>query len=158
MAPHSPATIRRGKVYSFLKNNSNGTVLVTDIANKTEVPKSDIYWTIKTLINNRLIEKQSIQATRILKSGKAKIENRLAVKFIEPWSQKLKTNMNKTSQASAILSLLKQGRKITPLEALNNFGCFRLGARIYDLRRLGYDIQKRTIHQGEKQFAQYFLA
>ena len=29
---------------------------------------------------------------------------------------------------------------ITPLEALNYYGCMRLGARIYDLKRRGVDI------------------
>ena len=44
------------------------------------------------------------------------------------------------SQCSAILEHLKKGLSITPLEALNRFGCFRLSARIHDLRhKQGYD-------------------
>lgn len=40
---------------------------------------------------------------------------------------------NKTTQSNQILEYMRQGNSITPLEALNLFGCMRLGARIYDL-------------------------
>jgi len=47
------------------------------------------------------------------------------------------------SQNLAILKHLKRrGSTITPLEALTKFGSFRLGARIYDLRRAGYVIER----------------
>ena len=43
------------------------------------------------------------------------------------------------SQTARILSYLLEGHSITPLEALDKFGCFRLGARIKDIeRQLGY--------------------
>lgn len=45
------------------------------------------------------------------------------------------------SQANLILEALKAGESITPLDALNRFSCFRLGARIFDLRKKGYDIE-----------------
>ena len=38
------------------------------------------------------------------------------------------------SQNSKIAEYLKQGNSITPLDALNLFGCMRLGARIADLK------------------------
>ena len=44
------------------------------------------------------------------------------------------------SQADQILIWLKSGKTITPTEALNEFGCFRLGARIYDLKAQGHEI------------------
>ena len=39
------------------------------------------------------------------------------------------------TQNLQILSYLKKGKPITPLEALEKFGCWRLSARIYDLRK-----------------------
>lgn len=38
------------------------------------------------------------------------------------------------SQNAKIAEYLKQGHSITPLDALNLFGCMRLGARIADLK------------------------
>lgn len=45
------------------------------------------------------------------------------------------------TQEKAILRWLRSGNRITPLEALKRFGTLRLGARIYDLRRNGYNIK-----------------
>ena len=50
---------------------------------------------------------------------------------------------NKTSQNILILDYLKQGNTLTPLEALNMFGCFRLGARIYELKKANYRIEMK---------------
>lgn len=44
------------------------------------------------------------------------------------------------SQATQILKWLQSGKRLTPQDALREFGCFRLAARINDLRRDGYDI------------------
>ena len=52
---------------------------------------------------------------------------------------------------------LKRGHSITPLEALDMFGCFRLGARIADLRSEGNDIITETIKKGGKRYASYSL-
>ena len=68
----------------------------------------------------------------------------------------MKTNQ---SQASAILQYLKEGKGITPIDALNLFGCFRLGARIADLKKMGYDIVTERIKvEGGKYVARYHLA
>lgn len=48
---------------------------------------------------------------------------------------------HKQNITERIEAMLKKGRSITPIQALDLFGCFRLGARIWDLRRSGYDIQ-----------------
>jgi hypothetical protein len=40
------------------------------------------------------------------------------------------------SQTKQILEYMKQGNKITSLEALRKFGCFRLTSRIWDIERL----------------------
>lgn len=47
------------------------------------------------------------------------------------------------SQTEKILEHLKSGRTLTPLEALQEFGCLRLAARVWELRSQGYDIQAR---------------
>ena len=62
------------------------------------------------------------------------------------------------SQEQWILEHLEKGFTITPLEALEKFGCFRLGARIYNLIRQGHDIRSNMVRHGKKHFAQYWLA
>ena len=63
------------------------------------------------------------------------------------------------SQCADILAYLRTGAKLTPLEALDRFGCFRLGARIWDLKRAGHPIDKRMIEvESGKHVAEYWLA
>lgn len=65
---------------------------------------------------------------------------------------------NKTAQSARILLHLKSGKSITALEALNLYGCFRLAARISDLRKLGHKIKSdRCTNQFGKTFAKYSL-
>ena len=45
------------------------------------------------------------------------------------------------SQSDMILTRLRRGHSITPIEALRLYGCFRLAARIGELREAGYTIQ-----------------
>lgn len=45
------------------------------------------------------------------------------------------------TQTEQIREALNKGEVLTPLEALNRFGCMRLGARIYELKRNGMAIQ-----------------
>jgi hypothetical protein len=66
------------------------------------------------------------------------------------------------TQKEAILKALKNGQKITPLEALRDFGCFRLAARIYELQREGYNIESELVQvtgaiAGKCTVAQYSL-
>ena len=49
------------------------------------------------------------------------------------------------------------GQTLTAVEALSRFGCFRLAARIDELRKQGYNIYTETVKQGEKEFARYHL-
>ena len=49
------------------------------------------------------------------------------------------------SQNEQIRKYLESGKSLTPLDALYQFGCFRLGARIYDLRKQGMTIKARTV-------------
>ena len=61
------------------------------------------------------------------------------------------------SQADMILEYLKTGACLTPLEALKRFGCFRLGARIWELKK-AYQIKKTMVEVGKgKRVAQYSL-
>lgn len=63
----------------------------------------------------------------------------------------------RASQCEQILEALRQGRELTPLEALHEFGCFRLGARIWDLTQAGYVIKTTIVHHNGKHFASYKL-
>ena len=49
------------------------------------------------------------------------------------------------SQTVEIKKHLQSGKSITPLEALYSFGCFRLGARIWDLRNEGMKIKSERL-------------
>ena len=67
------------------------------------------------------------------------------------------------TQCEQIADYIKKGKRISPLEALNFFGCFRLAARIADLRRRGLDIRSEMVDEtkdnGEtKRHAVYWLA
>jgi hypothetical protein len=63
-------------------------------------------------------------------------------------------NEQTATQLKEILSYMKLGNSITPMDALQMFGCMRLGARIYDLRNLGFTIiserRKFTNRNGHK--------
>lgn len=65
----------------------------------------------------------------------------------------------KVSQADLILDRLKRGCSITPIEALRDFDCFRLGARIYDLKQAGHPIRAEIIENKKgKRYAKYSIA
>lgn len=49
------------------------------------------------------------------------------------------------TQTAQILAALKAGHHITPLDALDRFGCFRLGARIYEIKQAGHRISKTMV-------------
>lgn len=66
------------------------------------------------------------------------------------------TQRSRDTQTEKILSHLKSGRSITPLDALRDFGCFRLGGRIFDIRKLGYEVKTKMIDVGNgKHVAEY---
>jgi len=63
------------------------------------------------------------------------------------------------NQNTKIERHLRNGNSITPTQALQTYGCFRLGARIFDLRKKGLDIRTRIINNGRgAKFAEYSLA
>lgn len=62
------------------------------------------------------------------------------------------------TQNDAIAQYLATGAELTPIEALDKFRCFRLAARIHDLRAQGLPITERIVRNGEKHWAAYRLA
>lgn len=62
------------------------------------------------------------------------------------------------SQTDLILEYMLQGHSITPLEALEKFKCFRLGARIADIKARGYLVYSEFVTTpSEKKVKQYHL-
>lgn len=61
------------------------------------------------------------------------------------------------SQTALIKGWLLNGRSITQLDALNLFGCFRLAARIADIREQGVNIMTEMITVNDKRIASYYL-
>lgn len=60
----------------------------------------------------------------------------------------MNNNMNPVtsqSQNDAIAKYLKEGGHLTPMDALNLFGCFRLAARIGELRKKGMVIDRKDV-------------
>ncbi len=49
------------------------------------------------------------------------------------------------TQNQWVLGTLRSGIRLTPLVATQDMGIMRLGARIYDLRQEGWDIQTRIV-------------
>ena len=61
------------------------------------------------------------------------------------------------SQSGRILKHMQEGYGITPITALNNYGCFRLAAVIFNLKREGHNIRTTIIRENNKKFARYKL-
>ena len=65
--------------------------------------------------------------------------------------------MGKDSQRQRILMyLLQKKTKITPIDALNEFGCFRLASVIHRLREK-YEIKDEWVMQNGKRFKRYYM-
>jgi hypothetical protein len=61
------------------------------------------------------------------------------------------------SQNEEVLSHLRERGPLTQVEAARLFQCWRLGARIKDLRNAGWNIVTEMIHAGNKRYAKYWL-
>ena len=59
------------------------------------------------------------------------------------------------TQKQQIRAYLSKGKAITSIDALSKFGCFRLSARIADLRNEGLNIATKYVTKGDKTFASY---
>lgn len=67
------------------------------------------------------------------------------------------------TQCDMILRYMQDEGSITPWEAMKEFGCMRLGARIYDLRRRGHAIERTLVSDVNRygkrvQYARYSVA
>lgn len=56
-----------------------------------------------------------------------------------------KNPVSSNSQKAKILAFMQAGGSITPIDALNEFGSFRLGARIAELREEGWPIESKWV-------------
>lgn len=65
--------------------------------------------------------------------------------------------MAKKTQNEKIINYLSNKGSITPIQALEKFGCFRLAARIADLRSQGHTIWTESVTKNGKTFASYSL-
>jgi len=65
--------------------------------------------------------------------------------------------MEVKSQTQQIYEHLRDGGTLTPLEALNMFGCFRLSGRMHDLRTAGIDVKTEIVQINGKNVAKYSL-
>ena len=70
--------------------------------------------------------------------------------------------MSKMTQNSEIMRFMQENGSITQIQAADEFGCYRLSARIYDLRAAGYNIKtdiitKRGRYGGVINYAKYSL-
>lgn len=65
------------------------------------------------------------------------------------------SNSNPT-QAKVILDHLLTGRPLTALDALNQYGCFRLAARIHELRK-DHEIEEVMVERNGKRYASYYI-
>lgn len=68
----------------------------------------------------------------------------------------------KTTQCDRILRHLREIGPITQADAIREYGCFRLAARIADLRKAGHVINKRTKtsenrYKESVSFAEYYI-
>ena len=61
------------------------------------------------------------------------------------------------SQCDRILIHLQSGKSINPMQSLNLYGCFRLGARIHDLKKDGNFIDTKIIYKNGSKYAEYSM-
>ena len=67
------------------------------------------------------------------------------------------------NQCDMILRYMQDEGSITAWEAMKEFGCMRLGARIYDLKRRGHGIERTLVSDVNRygkrvQYARYRVA
>ncbi len=71
---------------------------------------------------------------------------------------KKKKKSSIASQTKRIKKHLESGKTITPVQALSQYGCFRLSARIYDLRyKHKMNIDMKLVSESGHRYAQYRL-
>ena len=65
--------------------------------------------------------------------------------------------MKTQSHTQSVLALLEKGKSITAIQALEKFGCFRLAARIANLRDAGIPVITRMVTINGSRVAKYSL-
>ena len=50
-----------------------------------------------------------------------------------------------------------QGNSLSPIDALQKFGCFRLASRCFDLRKQGFKVDSKTETKNGKSYAVYSI-
>ena len=70
--------------------------------------------------------------------------------------------MSKQTDKQRVLNHMREHGSITSWDAIREFGCTRLGARIWDLRHEGFNIDTEIIHGKDRngedvRFAKYTL-
>lgn len=65
--------------------------------------------------------------------------------------------MKETTQKAIILAELKDGKKVTALEAFKLCNSLRLSSIIFDLREEGYNITATMVERNGKHIAEYSL-
>jgi hypothetical protein len=58
------------------------------------------------------------------------------------------------SQTSQLISLMKR-KWVTPQDALRHAGCFRLAARVHDMRSAGINVVDRWVERDDTRFKAY---
>jgi len=61
------------------------------------------------------------------------------------------------TQCEAILTYLQSGGKLTPIQALQDYGCFRLAARICELRKDHFIFMERVLIKKGCWVARYWM-
>jgi len=61
------------------------------------------------------------------------------------------------SQREQIKKRLLRGLSITPLQALNLFGCQRLSPRIGEIEKEGYIVPRKMEKRNGKRYARYWM-
>lgn len=61
------------------------------------------------------------------------------------------------TQNQQVLAHLKQGKTLTPIEALREYGIFRLAARVYELKKAGWPVVTDRVKTESNTFAKYSL-
>jgi hypothetical protein len=74
-------------------------------------------------------------------------------------SQSIADDLKLFPQTRKVLAHLEAGKSISPLEAQNVYGIYRLAGRIHELRRAGYQVrmERREDEMGHR-YGRYFLA
>lgn len=63
-----------------------------------------------------------------------------------------------SSQRLQIQRYLASGRTLTPLQALEKFHCFRLAARVAEIKAAGHPVSTEMVQLGNTRIARYRIA